>query len=80
MIDRPLVHKITDHELLVGIFNAVCALAEKVTGEKLIVYLPTAAGDWPYSGVPCAWLPKDHQAAAPNPVARHESERSAMRS
>lgn len=75
-----LIHERTDRELLVGIFNAVCALAEKLTGEKLVVFLPSAAGDWPYSGVPCAWLPKDQPAAVPNPVARHEFEHSSMQS
>ncbi len=57
-----IVRNLTDRELLVGIFNAVCALAEKLTGEKLVVFLPSAAGYSPYSGVSCAWLPKDDSA------------------
>jgi hypothetical protein len=80
MVDQPLIHKLTDRELLVGIFNAICALAEKATREKLVVFLPSAGGDWPYSGVPCAWLPKDQRAAPPDPVARHESEHSSIQS
>jgi hypothetical protein len=73
-----LIHARSDRELLIGIFNAVCALAEKLTGEKLVVFLPSATGDWPYSGVPCAWLPKDHEGARQDLDALHESEHSSM--
>ena len=75
-----LIHERTDRELLVAIFNAICALAEKITGEKLVVFLPSAAGDWPYSGVPCAWLPMDRPEAVPDLVAHLESEHSSTQS
>jgi hypothetical protein len=74
----PLTHARTDRELLVGIFDAVCALAEKLTGERLLVFLPSAAGDWPYSGSPCAWLPTDQREGLLAHAPRHGPEHSSM--
>jgi len=53
--------QVTDRELLVAIFNAITRLAEKLTGEKIVVFVSTGAGDLPYCGVPVAWLPIHRQ-------------------
>jgi hypothetical protein len=71
-----LVHRITDRELLMGIFLAITGLAEKLTGERMTVFIPTAVGDLPHSGAPVAWSPIQCQRAAEDHDARPLSEHS----
>jgi hypothetical protein len=56
------IHQITDHEILGGILSTVIALAEKLTGERLTVYLHTEVGEVPICGGRMSWS-KDSQAA-----------------
>jgi hypothetical protein len=63
-----LVHEVPDRQLLVAIFNAITGLPERLTGEKIVVFVPSAEGDLPYHGVPAAWLPIRHREA----VATHD--------
>jgi hypothetical protein len=57
MSERPLTTRVPDRQLLVAIFNAICGLAEKLTGERMAVIVPTSDGDLPYYGLPVAWTP-----------------------
>jgi hypothetical protein len=49
------LHKITDRECLGGLMTAVIALAEKLTGERLTVYMETEAGVVPFCGDRVRW-------------------------
>jgi hypothetical protein len=53
----------TEREILMGLFDAVLALAEKLTGERLMVYLKTELGESAVCGSYVAWVPKDQEAA-----------------
>ena len=56
------IHEITEREILGGVLTAVIALAEKLTGERLTVYVRTEVGEVPISGGRTCWS-KDHPAA-----------------
>jgi hypothetical protein len=72
------LHQITHRELISGVLTAVIALAEKLTGERLTVYVHTeAGGDVAICGGPVQWS-KDLQAAEVRHG--HPEERPATRS
>jgi hypothetical protein len=71
-----LVSEVTDREILVGVFNAICGLAEKLTGQKMVVFISTSGGDLPYQGVPVAWLPSHRPEAAAGLENLHQFEHS----
>ena len=72
------IHEITEREILGGVLTAVIALAEKLTGERLTVYVHTeAGGDVAICGGPVQWS-KDLQAAEVRHG--HPEERPATRS
>lgn len=46
----------TDRELLLAILNAVCGLAERVTGERMVVSVESEGGHkWNVYGDPVSW-------------------------
>jgi hypothetical protein len=69
-----LLSSIPDRTLLIAIFNAITGLAEKLTGERIVVFIPTEAGDLPYQGVPAAWQPIHPTAVAVTHDAHSQSE------
>jgi hypothetical protein len=71
-----LVNPIRDRDILVAIFNAITGLAEKLTGEKMVVFVSTEDGDLPYRGVPVAWLPIHQEMGVEGLDALQQFERS----
>ena len=61
-MEKACLHKITDRELIGGLMTAVIALAEKLVGERLTVYVRTEVGEVPISGGRTCWS-KDLPAA-----------------
>jgi hypothetical protein len=52
------IHTITDRELLVGLLNAVGALAERVTGEPVAMRVETAVGEIFFKASPSSLFPR----------------------
>jgi hypothetical protein len=61
-MESACLHEITDRELIGGLMTAVIALAEKLTGERLTVYVKTEVGEVPISAGRTCWS-KDLPAA-----------------
>jgi hypothetical protein len=49
------MHNVTDREMIAGLYNAIIALAEKLTGETLTVYVSTEAGEIPIGAGRVRW-------------------------
>ena len=49
------LYETTDREIIVDLLTAIAALAEKLTGERLTVYVKTDAGEVPICGGRPTW-------------------------
>ena len=57
------MHTVTEREMIAGLFNAIIALAEKLTGEVLTIYVSTKAGYVAIGAGRSQWSPKDRPEA-----------------
>jgi hypothetical protein len=58
------LHTISESEMIAGLYTAIIALAERITGETLTVYIPTQNGERAVTAGRVRWSSTDLQAVA----------------